>query len=298
MQKARLAQKLVDEHREWPIEKLAIELRCKPGHFSRLIRLNYLAPDVVTAIFDGTQPTNFTRDVLLKANLPMEWPIQRKLSAFPHRKGPFRHGSCLGGECGPAVRSDRRKSPKRKRWGRETMIELIVSGIIGGIIGAATTYFGFRLQRESDLKSLARACLIELDSLAEDELVADQTFYRPLLAQWKAGGTIADSEQLAAVFGGGPQEQFPVYYANVGEVGRFPASVSTPLIRYHRLRCGLMAAASRVLLAQSMDDETVRVIATAFEQQYERMMSHKLAAISALRQMTGLPPEGSTSENR
>lgn len=177
------------------------------------------------------------------------------------------------------------------------MIELIVSGVVGGIAGAATTYFGFRLQRQSDLTSLARACLIELDSLTEDELVADRTFYRPLLAQWKASGKIADKELLAAVFGEGPQEQFPVYYANVGEMGRFPETVATPLIRYHRLRCGLMAAASRVLLAQSIDEDAVRAIAASFERQYDTMMRHKAAAILGLRQMIGNRDETSTPTN-
>lgn len=83
LQRARTAQKLVEEHRERSVEELAAELRCRPGHFSRLIRLNYLAPDIVTAILDGTQPPDLTRDTLLKANLPMEWPIQRKLFGFP-----------------------------------------------------------------------------------------------------------------------------------------------------------------------------------------------------------------------
>lgn len=178
------------------------------------------------------------------------------------------------------------------------MIELIVSGVVGGIIGAATTYLAFRLQRGSELKNLARACLMELDSLTEDELVADQTFYRPLLARWKVGATIADKKLLAAIFGEGPQEQFPVYYANVGELGRFPESVAKPLIRYHRLRYGLMGAASRVLLAQDLDEDTVRVVASSFEPQYERMMSHKAEAIVALRRMTGLRSGADTPKER
>lgn len=80
--RARHAQRLIEEHRDTPVASLATELRCKPGHFSRLIRLNYLAPDIVTAILDGTQPDCLTRDVLLKANLPMDWSLQRKLFGF------------------------------------------------------------------------------------------------------------------------------------------------------------------------------------------------------------------------
>ncbi|MBO9601841.1 MAG: recombinase family protein [Novosphingobium sp.] len=82
LQRARRAQRLVEERREEPVEQLAFELSCRPGHFGRLIRLNYLAPDIVTAILDGTQPENLTRATLLKANLPTDWALQRKLLGF------------------------------------------------------------------------------------------------------------------------------------------------------------------------------------------------------------------------
>lgn len=170
------------------------------------------------------------------------------------------------------------------------MMEILVSSISGGIIGAALTYLGVRLQSEVDLKRIARACLIEMESLTDDELVADETFYRPLLAQWKASGDIANKELLAQIFSEGPKDHFPVYYANVGELGRFHEQFSTPLIRYHRLRTGLMAAAAKVLLAQDLDREAVRAIAGSLETQYERMMQHKATAILGLRQMTGISP--------
>jgi len=76
------AQRLVEENRECPVEELARELDCRPAHFTRLVRLNYLAPDIVTAIFDGTQPPTLTRENLLKANLPTDWSLQRKLLGF------------------------------------------------------------------------------------------------------------------------------------------------------------------------------------------------------------------------
>ena len=84
--KARAAQRLVEENRDCSMESLATQLHCKPGHFSRLIRLNYLAPDIITAILDGTQPATLNRDGLLKANLPMDWALQRKLLGFPAPK--------------------------------------------------------------------------------------------------------------------------------------------------------------------------------------------------------------------
>jgi site-specific DNA recombinase len=83
LQRAREAQRLVDERRECSLEDLAATTDCRPGHFARLIRLNYLAPDIVTAILDGTQPANLTADDLRKANLPMDWALQRKLFGFP-----------------------------------------------------------------------------------------------------------------------------------------------------------------------------------------------------------------------
>jgi hypothetical protein len=48
----------------------------------RLLRLNYLAPDIITAIMDGAQPRELTRRELLDANLPLDWALQRKMFGF------------------------------------------------------------------------------------------------------------------------------------------------------------------------------------------------------------------------
>tara|TARA_R110000787_G_scaffold5442_1_gene19828 strand:- start:9344 stop:9547 length:204 start_codon:yes stop_codon:yes gene_type:complete len=50
--------------------------------------LNYLAPDIVTAILDGTQPTTLTRKIVLESNIPTDWAIQRQLFGFsaPERR--------------------------------------------------------------------------------------------------------------------------------------------------------------------------------------------------------------------
>ena len=80
---ARTAQLLVDEQRELSIEELAKRQGCRPAHFARLIRLNYLAPDIVTAILDGTQPASLDRKTLLASNVPTSWAVQRKLFGFP-----------------------------------------------------------------------------------------------------------------------------------------------------------------------------------------------------------------------
>lgn len=93
VQKARDAQRLVEANRERSFEDIALELGCRPAHLSRLIRLNFLAPDIVTGILDGTQPASLTRDVLLKCNLPMDWSVQRRLLGFeaPRRTIAPRH---------------------------------------------------------------------------------------------------------------------------------------------------------------------------------------------------------------
>lgn len=55
---------------------------CSLSHMMRLLRLNYLAPDIVTAIMDGAQPKELTRRKLLDANLPLDWALQRKMFGF------------------------------------------------------------------------------------------------------------------------------------------------------------------------------------------------------------------------
>lgn len=80
---ARKAQRLVEENRELDLESLAKLQRCRTAQFARLIRLNYLAPDIITAIFDGTQPPELNRKVLLTTNVPTDWAVQRKLYGFP-----------------------------------------------------------------------------------------------------------------------------------------------------------------------------------------------------------------------
>ena len=83
---ARKAQRLVEENRDLDLEALARRLGCRPAQFARLIRINYLAPDIVTSVFDGTQPPELTRQILLNSNIPIDWAIQRKLYGFPAPK--------------------------------------------------------------------------------------------------------------------------------------------------------------------------------------------------------------------
>ena len=80
---ARRAQALADQYREDTADELAARLNRNKGYFMRLLRLNYLAPDIVAAIHDGTQRTDLTRKFLINADLPLDWALQRQLLRFP-----------------------------------------------------------------------------------------------------------------------------------------------------------------------------------------------------------------------
>ncbi len=55
-----------------------------PSYATRLLRLSYLAPDIVTAIVRGHQPPGLTANKLMgDTRLPYEWPAQRALLGFP-----------------------------------------------------------------------------------------------------------------------------------------------------------------------------------------------------------------------
>lgn len=88
IQSARSAQRLLDNHRDLDIPALARKAQVRSTQFLRLLRLNYLAPDIVSAILDGMQPEGLTRMKLLKANIPTRWSLQRELLGFP---APTRH---------------------------------------------------------------------------------------------------------------------------------------------------------------------------------------------------------------
>lgn len=80
---AREAWKTIEQNRELAPAEIAKRRNVSLSHLMRLLRLNYLAPDIVTSIMDGAQPRSLTRRSLLDANLPLDWALQRKLFAFP-----------------------------------------------------------------------------------------------------------------------------------------------------------------------------------------------------------------------
>jgi len=52
-------------------------------HYCQLLRLNWLAPDIVTAIVEGRQPPSQTgRRLLRAADVPVSWEEQRRYFGF------------------------------------------------------------------------------------------------------------------------------------------------------------------------------------------------------------------------
>jgi len=52
-------------------------------HLWQLLRLNWLAPDIVTAIVEGKQPPSLTGRRLLRAvDVPLSWDEQRRYFGF------------------------------------------------------------------------------------------------------------------------------------------------------------------------------------------------------------------------
>jgi DNA invertase Pin-like site-specific DNA recombinase len=66
-----------------PFAALAKHAGVSPSYFTRLVRLNYLAPDIIQAILDGRQPRALTADKLLAhSRLPLAWHEQRSVLGF------------------------------------------------------------------------------------------------------------------------------------------------------------------------------------------------------------------------
>jgi len=52
-------------------------------YLGQLVRISWLAPDIIGAIIDGTQPVNLTGRKLTRANaIPLDWPSQREMFGF------------------------------------------------------------------------------------------------------------------------------------------------------------------------------------------------------------------------
>jgi len=68
------------EHAAATFDDLARQLGYGREHAADLLRVSYLAPDILTAIIDGRQPTNLSRAKLIKTpRMPLGWQDQREL---------------------------------------------------------------------------------------------------------------------------------------------------------------------------------------------------------------------------
>ncbi len=70
-------QRLLDEGRYATVGDLARAMKLDPSFVARILRATLLAPDIVEAILDGTQPPTMHRQMLLRG-LPLEWKEQRE----------------------------------------------------------------------------------------------------------------------------------------------------------------------------------------------------------------------------
>ena len=73
--------KLLEQGRYHSIRALARELDVDNSYVARLLRLTLLAPDIVEAILDGTEPSGLSLGKLYRA--PMEWERQRQELSSP-----------------------------------------------------------------------------------------------------------------------------------------------------------------------------------------------------------------------
>ena len=78
-----MAQAVLDQREVTDVNKLAVRLLCSAKRLTSLVRLNYLAPDIIASILDGTQPSHINCKTLRCFNLPMDWALQRKMLGFP-----------------------------------------------------------------------------------------------------------------------------------------------------------------------------------------------------------------------
>jgi site-specific DNA recombinase len=65
------------------VENAATSMGLKLDYYRVLIRISFLAPDIVAAIIEGRQPRTLTRQKLARmADLPLEWAAQREAVGF------------------------------------------------------------------------------------------------------------------------------------------------------------------------------------------------------------------------
>ena len=81
--KAWAARKALLEKRDLPLDRIAQEFGLTRDYFRVMIRIGFLAPDIVAAVLDGRQPATLTRQLLVRTtDLPLRWDEQRTVLGF------------------------------------------------------------------------------------------------------------------------------------------------------------------------------------------------------------------------
>ena len=74
---------LIDSGKYATVEDLGRREQISPSYVGRVVRLTFLAPDIVEAILSGTQPRLLDTKSLLKP-VPAEWNAQKRHFGFDH----------------------------------------------------------------------------------------------------------------------------------------------------------------------------------------------------------------------
>ena len=82
LQEAQEARKIILGSSSLSVKEIALQRRVCRHRLGRLVRLSWLAPDIVTAIIEGRSPASLTPKKLLGANLRPVWDKQRRLLGF------------------------------------------------------------------------------------------------------------------------------------------------------------------------------------------------------------------------
>lgn len=82
LREAKTARELLLSHPTKTINQIVGERRICRHRFTKLVRLSWLAPDIMTAIVEGRQPVSLTPRQLLNANLPPLWKDQKDMLDF------------------------------------------------------------------------------------------------------------------------------------------------------------------------------------------------------------------------
>ena len=83
LQRAHAFQLAIEQSGSASIEEIASSQNMTPSYATRLMRLNYLAPDIVDAIFDGRQPAELSANKLMTdTRYPLCWHEQRIALGF------------------------------------------------------------------------------------------------------------------------------------------------------------------------------------------------------------------------